>query len=113
MERPCSPHNGTNTINGLDVHQKIGCDCVILTVKNKGQRVAKISKAILGIDSVNLIPKFEEAFGASFGYVPVEGSPPPYATIDLIPMKEPDCSDGFILERDDVVRFAIPALRHS
>lgn len=90
------------------VMQFIGCACMIVTVKCKGRRTAKISGALLAIEGIDLIPQFEKAFGAQFGYVPVDAGPPPALIIDLVPLRKPNCSDGFILERDDAIRFAMP-----
>lgn len=92
----------------LEVMEQIGCASMIVAVKSESTRVAKIKGAIVALQGVDLIPQFEKGFGASFNYVPVPGGPPPVLAIDLVPLSKPNSSDGFILERDDVARFAMP-----
>ena len=92
----------------LEIMQKIGCACMIVTIKSEGARVAKIKGAVVALEGVDLMPQFEKAFGASFNYVPSEVGPPPALVIDLVPLSTPEANGGFILERDDVIRFAMP-----
>ena len=92
----------------FEVMQHIGCACMIVTIKCVGRRVAKIGGAILALEGVDLTPALEKGFGASFGYIPAKGGPEPVLVIELVPLKAPTCSDGFILERDDVFNFALP-----
>jgi hypothetical protein len=90
------------------LQQRIGCACLIVTVACKGHRVAKIRGAFITLEGVNLLPYFEKGFGESFGYTPSKVGDPPSFVVDLIPLRKPECSDGFILERDDVVKFVMP-----
>lgn len=92
----------------LEIMKRIGCACMIVTIKSDGKRIAKISGATVALEGIDLIPQFEKAFGDDFGYVPVDVGRPPAFAIDLVPLRKTDCSEGFILERDDVVRFAMP-----
>ena len=92
----------------LEIMGYIGCACIVVAVKCTGKRQAKISGAVLALENVDFVPLFEQAFGASFGIVQAKAGPPPAYTIELVPLKERTVAEGFILERDDVVRFALP-----
>jgi hypothetical protein len=93
--------------NDLQILSALGCAGVRLTVICRGVRQAKIQSAHLLIDNVDVISAFEQGFGASFGYTPLEGST---QTMDvtLLALSRPNSQEGYILNRDDVVRFFYP-----
>jgi len=91
----------------LELISAIGCPGMRLTVICRSSRPAKIQSAHLLIDDVDVMGGLQQGFGADFGYTPLEGST---QTMDvtLIPLSRPNSQEGYVLNRDDVVRFFYP-----
>jgi len=91
----------------LERTNAIGCPGMRLTLICRSSRPAKIQSAHLLIDDVDVMGGFQQGFGADFQYTPLEGST---QTMDvtLIPLSRPNSQEGYILNRDDVVRFFYP-----
>src|SRR5207244_13034977 len=54
---------------------------------------------------------FQKAFGSYFGYLPSRASddPKPSLSIRLLPISQPTADDCFVLQRDDMCKFFLPA----
>lgn len=95
------------SIELINIH---GCTGLILTVVNKRKRVAKIKRAQITAQHVDLMQQMQQGFDQDFGYTPAEGAPPPVLFIELIPLTPKTNESGWNLERDDAVEFFLPIL---
>ena len=89
---------------------RIGCPCVVAAVICRSPRPAKIRGLELRLRGFNPILDVQAGFGEDFGY-----KPPPKKhqrndafVVELIPLARPNAEHGFVLQRDDVVEFALP-----
>lgn len=91
----------------LELLNAIGCPGMRFSVINRGSRPAKIQSAHLLIDGVDVMGGLQQGFGGGFAYTPLEGSTQTM-DISLIPLSRPNAQEGYVLNRDDVVRFFYP-----
>jgi hypothetical protein len=85
-----------------------GCPFLELMVVCRSKRPAKIKEATLCLVGKGFMAGVEGGVGNTLGYVPVPGMDEEELSVALFPNRRPTCSDGFVLERDDVIKFAYP-----
>lgn len=91
----------------IGIINAFGCPGMRLTVICRSARPAKIQSAHLLIDEVDMMDALRRGFGGDFHYTPLPGST---ETMDvtLLPLSRPNAQEGYVLDRDDVVRFFYP-----
>jgi len=106
-DEPVQLEGKLDMAGGLEVISATGCPVMRLTVICRSTRPAKIQAARLVIDDVDVMDGFQQGFGNGLEYTPVPGSK---QTMDvtLIPLSRPNSQEGYILNRDAVVRFFYP-----
>lgn len=93
--------------NDISLVSATGCPGMKLTVINRGTRQAKIQKTYLLVANVEVMKGMQQGFNSDFGYTPVPGMAETLG-VELIPLSQPNSTEGWVLDRDDVARFFFP-----
>lgn len=95
----------------LAVLQQIGCPCLELSLICRSARPARISGASLHVRAPHILAAFQQAFSTDFGHVASEASilGEPDFFMGFLPVGRPDTPHGFVIERDDLRKFLLPA----
>jgi hypothetical protein len=88
--------------------QPFGCPYLELMVVCRSRRPAKIRQAMLCLVSKGIMAAYQEGFGSDMGYVPVPNMDDEEMRIVLFPNRRPTCPEGFVLQRDDAMKFGFP-----
>jgi hypothetical protein len=98
-------------VGGLEMLTAIGCPSLVLQLSCSGKRAAKVRKASVCLVGKDLLAAFQKGFGTDFGYVPPR-DPDLKQTlaVDLLPLSPPTVPEGYVLERGDICRFALPMM---
>lgn len=88
---------------------RIGCPCLSVTVKCKGQRTAKVNQLVISAPLADDdLAAIESGFKFPLGQSGNPSLPAAQIHIPLIPDSERTNEHGFILERDDIAKFHFP-----
>jgi len=94
------------------VLDKIGSPCMELMIKSVGLRSARIKGAVLCLeDKKDFMSRFKQGF-SKLECKPIEGEPQTLA-FKFYRFSKPNSTDGYILDRDDICRFLLPACVHG
>ncbi|MDX1946325.1 MAG: hypothetical protein SFU86_13070 [Pirellulaceae bacterium] len=102
LEGKVGPLGDLKTIN------RFGTPGVQLTVVNRGTRPAKIARAQFCVEGKGFLAAFEKGFGHKLNHDPPPGHEIEILHATLYPRAKKHCPDGFVLQRDDVLRFFLP-----
>jgi hypothetical protein len=89
---------------------RIGCAGLLLSIVCRSKRPAKINEAFISVRGFNPMAAMQAGFQDNFGYTP---SPAGHEHDDsflvyFVPFSKPTSAEGYVLERDDVCKFALP-----
>lgn len=92
----------------LGLQNAAGCPCVLFTLANKGKRIAKIKSFIIALRGEGFLALFQQGFSQPFGYTPHPSDKEEELQVSCPALDKPNHEHGWVLQRDDVVRFFYP-----
>ncbi|MCE9524480.1 MAG: hypothetical protein K8R36_00330 [Planctomycetales bacterium] len=95
-------------IADLKTLKQFGSAGVQLTVVNRGARPAKIARAQFCVQGKGFLAALERGFAEDLKHNPPVGHENERLFVNMFPRAKKQCSDGFVLQRDDVCRFFLP-----
>ena len=95
----------------LEVLQRIGCPCLELKLICRSKRPARIGGAEIHVRGPHILTATQKAFSTDFDYGAgkTELMDEPDFFMGFLPATRPDTPHGFVIERDDLRKFLLPA----
>jgi len=91
----------------IGILERIGCPILEVIIKSTGDTAAKIKRARICVTGRDFLSAFQKGFG-DLGYTPTSEQKEQTLYIDLIPLTKPNSEQSYVLEKNDVCKWALP-----